>query len=228
MENRVRNFGRHLLIRWFNLKDFLYTAFHYWTNIRFARVDLTLLLSYFLKSPYRIAREFEETRSEEAAPYGETPLRTLHWIVESAGITSQDRVYELGCGRGRSCFWMAVWLGCPTVGIEYVPQFVYKAERIAQYFQVSNVEFRAEDMLKADLTPATVVYLYGTCLSDTQIRLLIAKFKKLSAGTKIITISYPLEDYTRERLFIIEKVIDVQYAWGHTQAYIQSRASLRL
>ncbi|MDB6081523.1 MAG: hypothetical protein JWO53_795, partial [Chlamydiia bacterium] len=50
-------FLRSLQVRVFNLKDFLRTVLHYYYHVRFACVDLSLLFSYFWKSPYRISWE---------------------------------------------------------------------------------------------------------------------------------------------------------------------------
>lgn len=208
--------------RLFNVKDFLVTLFRYWKKPSFARTDLTLLLSYFFKSPYRISRQFEERRGiPEIAPYGETPLAVMQKIVKAATITSQDVVYELGCGRGRTCFWLASWVGCKTVGIEFNPVFVQKAQGVAKMFHTPNVEFRCEDMFTANISEATVLYLYGTCLTDEEVGKLIERCKNMPAGTKVITISYSLLDYADLPQMQMIDTIDVGFPWGTTQAYIQ-------
>lgn len=205
--------------RWFTLKDFTKTIFYFWRNPKFALVDWALLSSYFFQSPYRIARKF----SSDGTPYGETPLVVMQQIAEIAGITVEDHVYELGSGRGRACFWLALYLGCKTVGIEYVPHFVAKANAIATLFGVKNVTFRLEDMCKTDFRDATVIYLFGTCLKDAEIKKLIKAFSELKKGTKIITISYPLTEYSRDSTLALIKEFDVTFPWGITTAYLHNK-----
>jgi len=195
-----------LKARLFLLRENCVTLICYWTNFSFAKQDIQLLYNYFWKSPYRIAREYS------GEPYGETPLTTMDTIAKEANISSADIVYELGCGRGRSCFWLAAFIGCRVVGIEYVPEFVAKAKKI----KAPLVMFLRENYFESDLEPATLIYLYGTLLSDADIRQACKKFRTLKKGTKIITISYPLSDG-----FTLLKQFQVQFPWGKTTAYLQ-------
>src|SRR5207253_2734624 len=131
---------------------------------------------------------------EDPYTYGETPLSTLDVIVKHCHITATDTVFELGCGRGRTCFWMNQFVGCRVVGIDYIPEFIQRANRIRSRFDLVDVQFREEDILNSQLTGATVIYLYGTCYSTPFIQTLIKNFALLPRGTKIITVSYPLSD----------------------------------
>jgi hypothetical protein len=206
-------------IRWYNFCDFWRTLFRYWRRAPFAIVDLTLLLSYFYRSPYRISRTFEEARTSDPAPYGETPLALLDTVLQAAGVTKDDGVYELGSGRGRAAFWIALCYGCHTVGIEYHPLFMQVAERIRRFFRVTNLEFRCEDMCTSDYSKATVIYLFGTALRESEIRTLCRRFAVLPHGTTIITVSYPLRAY--HPAFTLVRSIEVDFVWGKTTVYIQ-------
>jgi SAM-dependent methyltransferase len=222
MENKQTILGAMRLfwaVRWFTFKDFAKTVFYFWRKPKFALVDWALLSSYFFQSPYRIARKF----SKDDSPYGETPLVVMQQIANSAGITAEDCVYELGSGRGRTCFWLALYLGCETVGIEFVPHFVSKANAIATLFGVKKCTFRLEDMCKADLKDATVIYLFGTCLKDEEILKLIRSFSHLKKGTKIITISYALTEYSSDANFELVQEFEVTFPWGQTTAYLHNK-----
>jgi len=202
-------------VRYFNTKDLLRTIFRYYKKPKFALVDLALLLSYFFKSPYRIGREYKDTE-----PYGETPLATLDTILRHCPLKPDEVAYELGSGRGRACFWLALYKGYKTVGIEYIPAFVEKAKKLAAFFSVNNAEFIEADMLKADLTRATWIYLFGSALSDETIVQLAKKLEKQPKGCRIITISYPLTAYSKSANFIVTQTLDLEFSWGITQAYI--------
>lgn len=207
-----------------NLMEFSRVVPKYYTNTKFAKIDSFLLISYLFQNPFAISKRFLKERGDQNVyAYGETPLTTLEEIVKECKITSKDTVYELGCGRGRACFWLNTFLGCKVVGIEYIPEFIERANAIKNKFHVQNIEFRLQDMLQTNLEQATVVYLYGTCLEEREIRTLIDHMKKLKSGSKIITISYPLTDYTSERCFEVMKRFQVTYPWGIADVYLQVR-----
>lgn len=202
-------------VRYFNLKDLLKTIFCYWHKPKFALVDLALLLSYFFKSPYRIAREYNDDE-----PYGETPLTTLDKILKACPLGPTDVAYELGSGRGRACLWLALYKGYTTIGVEYIPTFVTRAQKIAAYFGIKNVKFLREDILKTNLHAATWIYLFGSALPDDTITKLYHRLEKLKPGTRIITISYPLTAYCSNDHITLKQTLDVEFAWGKTQAFI--------
>ncbi len=203
-------------VRYFNFIDFVKTVFRYYRKPKFALVDSTLLLRYFFKSPYRIGREYKSSE-----PYGETPLVTLDTILSHCPIGPDDVAFELGCGRARACFWLSLYKGYKTVGIEYIPAFVERAEQLAKFYDVKNIEFRLGDILTADLSEATWIYLFGSALPDETITKLTKRLEKLKPGTKIITISYPLSAYTSNDIIKVNQTLDVSFPWGETQAFIQ-------
>lgn len=204
-------------VRFFNLADFCKTVFYYYRNFKFAKADLTLLTSYFFSSPYRLSRAWAKSSGFEAAEiYGETPLRTLANIAKEAQISCSDTVYELGSGRGRSCFWLKYFIGCTVYGIECNPVFVQKANSIKARFQLKELYFLQEDLIEVDLRGATVVYLYVITLSDEDIRRLTKHLTRLKKGSRIVTISFPLVGSS----FHVEKEFDVAFAWGVTSAYL--------
>jgi len=210
--------------QWKNSVDFFKTAINYYGNFRFCKIDLSLLLLYFGNNPFTISRDFLRSIGEEDVyAFGETPLATMDFIARECQLSKNDTVFELGCGRGRTCFWLNSFLGCKAVGIDFIPQFIDIANTIKKRYAVNDVEFRLEDMFKTSLDGATAIYLYGTNLKDRQIINLIDRFKELPVGTKIITISYPLTDYTSEPLFEVMKHFTAQFTWGEADVYFQVR-----
>lgn len=204
-----------------NSLDFFLTAGRYYQNKTFAKVDLSLIFSYLLNNPFAISKRFlMQHKATDIYAYGETPLASFAAIMKECGVTSKDVVYELGCGRGRTCFWLNAFVGCKVVGIEIIPEFVDKAQKIQQRFKLENLEFRCEDMLTASLSDATVIYLYGTCLEDDAIHTLEAQFAKLPAGTKIITVSYSLPEYAPEGRYEVMKRFPVPFTWGTGDVYL--------
>lgn len=203
--------------------EFLHTAYRYYRNWTFCKIDLSLLATYAFHSPFMISKRYLIEKGEKKVhAYGETPFTSLEEIVTQCRITAKDTVLELGCGRGRTCFWLHCFVGCRVIGIEYVPLFVERAKMVSERFKVPQVEFRLQDMTQMDAAGVTVVYLYGTCLEDEVIERLVVKFKGMPSGSKIITVSYPLTDYEPKQ-FEVLKCFPIHYPWGTADVYLNIR-----
>lgn len=214
-------FWLNLKVQAHSLADFARVASRYYSNTKFRQIDTALLLVYLFDNPFSVSKRFlREKGKEELYAYGETPLPSLEQIAKTCQLGAEDTLFELGCGRGRGCFWLRSFIGCNVIGIDYVPPFIERANRVKERYQVEGIEFRCEDMFEVDLSGATVLYLYGTCLDEEAIKKLIERFKELPAGTKIITVSYPLTDYTEEPLFEVMKRFEVPYTWGIADVYL--------
>lgn len=215
----------NLVVQKRNLVEFCKVVYKYYTNLNFLKIDASLLVLYIYNNPFSISKRFLMKKGEvDIHTYGETPLTTIDKIASEINIQKKDVVYELGSGRGRCCFWLHSFIGCKVVGVEYIPEFVERSKQIRKEWKLSQIEFRNDDMLKADLSDATVIYLYGTCYPDEFIKQLINKLKKLPSGTKIVTVSYPLTDYITDQSFKILKHFPAEFTWGTADVYYQVRA----
>jgi hypothetical protein len=182
------------------------------------KVKFLLELLYLWHNPYRVSKRFLQKRgSEDVHQYGETPLETVIKVCKAANVTKEDHLFELGCGRGLTAFFIRDFFGCKVTGIEQIPLFIKKACQINKLFSL-GIEFRCEDFCESDLSDATVIYLYGTCLPDDIIEKIC---KKIKPNQRVISISYPLSDYDPE--FRILKTIEVDYPWGQTEAFINEK-----
>lgn len=212
----------NFIVKLRNLIEYFRVIFRYYGNANFRRIDLAFLRTYLFTNPFKISKKFLLLKGEkELYAYGETPLTTLGEIATDCNITPQDSVYELGCGRGRACFWLNTYLGCQVVGIDYVPDFIEKAEQLVRKYDLKNIEFRTQDILTADYTGATLLYLYGTCYEEPFIKKLISHLKGLPKGTRIISVSYPLTDYAPEDQFRLIKQFEGSFNWGEADIYLQ-------
>ncbi len=154
-------------------------------------------------NPYRI---------KEAFPYGETPLGSLKKIADRFGLKSSDKVVDLGCGRGRGAFFLAQHYGCEVVGIDIIESFVLRAKSLEN--QKLKASFICGDMRKFDFSQATFVFFYGTTFSDEFVEELKLSMKALPKGSKVVTVSYPLEG-----LELIDQFI-VSFSWGFGEVYL--------
>ncbi|MBA3603288.1 MAG: class I SAM-dependent methyltransferase [Parachlamydiaceae bacterium] len=216
-----------IVVYFYETIEFIEVVFRYYPNKRFRQQDLSLLSKYIFTSPYSISKNYLLARgADDLYQYGETPLTTLARIVKECQISEKDIVYELGCGRARTCFWLASFVKCRAIGIEQIPTFVEYANQVKNKFHVTGVKICEGNYLDYSYMDASVIYIYGTCLDEPVIKLLIRKFAKLPPGTKIITISYPLTDYVDYGQFALFNVVhrfEASFPWGKGAVYMHVR-----
>lgn len=192
----------------------------YYRNFLFMRIDLTLISYYMISNPYHISRLYLEEQAEENVyTYGETPLEIFEAIMQEAGLSETDVVAELGCGRGRSCFWLSTFHRCEVVGVEMIPPFVNIAQHVQAKYGLEGIAFVCGDMLDLDYSKVTLVYLYGSALSDAFIERLARCLRGLPKGARVVTVSYPLIDAE----FTLLKEKEFPFLWGRASVYFHSR-----
>jgi cyclopropane fatty-acyl-phospholipid synthase-like methyltransferase len=121
----------------------------------------------------------------EEIPFVPTPIEVVDKMLEFAEVKKGDVVYDLGSGDGRIVIRAAKKYGVRAVGIEADFTLIAKARSAAKAEGVSHlVEFRAEDALKADLSPATVITLYMLPWFNEAMKPSFKKF--LTPGTRIV------------------------------------------
>ena len=82
-------------------------------------------------------------------------------MLELAEVKKGDVLYDLGSGDGRIVIRAAQKYGIHAVGIEMDQLLLDQARKDAKAAGVAHlVEFRDEDALKADISPASVITLY--------------------------------------------------------------------
>ena len=82
-------------------------------------------------------------------------------MLKLAGVTSDDVVYDLGCGDGRIVIAAAKLYGAQGVGIDIDPQRIQEANENAKKAGVEQlVRFEENDLFKANIREASVVTLF--------------------------------------------------------------------
>jgi ubiquinone/menaquinone biosynthesis C-methylase UbiE len=119
-------------------------------------------------------------------------------MIKLAGIKRGDVLYDLGSGDGRIPIMAAQIHGIRAVGIEIDSKLISVAAEAAQRAGVSNlVEFRNEDMFRANISEASVVTLY---LSEKLNLLLRPKLlRELRPGARVISHDFRMGDWKPER-----------------------------
>jgi SAM-dependent methyltransferase len=210
-----------ILMTYYHLFDFLRDLVLYSYNLHFLKTELSFKTLYFLQNPFRISKKFQKERCEtDLHVYGETPLKTLDKILTRCSILSHDTIYDLGCGRGRTTFWMNAFIGCKALGVDWNPHFISKAQKIAKITRTEKITFLCSDFLTIDFSSATAVYLFGTCLDEVTIYKLVEKLNTLPQGAKVISVSYSIGEYAKKGEFEECQSFSVRFPWGKTDVFL--------
>ncbi len=128
------------------------------------------------------------------APYVPTPQDVVNRMLDLAGVTSDDVVYDLGCGDGRIVITAAERFGARGVGIDFDPIRIAEANANAERAGVQDlVTFIEQDALAADVSDATVVTLY--LLSSSNVKLRPSLTRQLRSGARIVSHAFSMGDW---------------------------------
>jgi SAM-dependent methyltransferase len=124
-------------------------------------------------------------------------------MLQLAGVTANDVVYDLGSGDGRIVVLAAQNHGARGVGVEIDPALVDISRQVARDAQVdSKVKFIEGDLFDADLSEATVVTLF---LSPGINRRLEPKLKReLRNGARIVSRQFDMGGWAADRSVLAE------------------------
>lgn len=128
---------------------------------------------------------------QSLAPYVPTPQEVVDRMLALAAVTKADVVYDLGCGDGRIPISAARQYRARGVGVDIDPRRIEESKANARAAGVEHlVEFRLEDAVTVDVSPATVVTLYLLGSSNAKLRPLLTK--QLRPGARIVSHAFSM------------------------------------
>lgn len=131
---------------------------------------------------------------QNLAPYVPTPQDVVDRMLELAQVTKADVVYDIGCGDGRIVITAAKKYGARGVGIDIDPARIAEARAHAEKEGVASlVEFRQQDALQADVSPASVVML--SLLPSFNLKLRPILTKQLKPGSRIVSLQFDMGNW---------------------------------
>jgi hypothetical protein len=120
-----------------------------------------------------------------------TPQPTVEAMLDLAGVRKGDVLYDLGSGDGRIPITAARKFGIRAVGVDIDPQRIAEAKANARAAGVSHlVEFRNEDLFKANFRDASVVTLY--LLPSLNRKLRPRLLNELKPGTRVVSYDFDM------------------------------------
>ena len=154
--------------------------------------------------------------AQSLAPYIATPDDVVDRMLKLAQVTREDVVYDLGCGDGRIPIAAARKYGARGVGLDLDPKLIALAQANARSAGVdSRVDFRVEDVLTADVSPATVVTLFLLSSSNERLRPMLTR--QLKPGARIVSHAFSMgRDWPADKVdqFVSDRGDEVTlYLW---------------
>jgi predicted RNA methylase len=134
------------------------------------------------------------TDAPDLAPYVPTPMVVVEKMLEMAKVTGSDILYDLGCGDGRIVITAAKKYGTRGVGIDLEPERIKESKAYAKQAGVEDlVEFLLQDVMKSDISKATVVTLYLLPESNAILRPILEE--QLKDGARVVSHNYHMPDW---------------------------------
>jgi cyclopropane fatty-acyl-phospholipid synthase-like methyltransferase len=132
-------------------------------------------------------------------PFVSSTPEVIDRMLEMARVKPGDLVYDLGSGDGAIIIRAARKYGVRGVGIEIDPGLVEKARNHAFREKVEHlVEFRVQDALTVDVSPATVVTLYMLPEFNAKLRPILDR--QLKPGSRVVSHDYPIEGWIPDKV----------------------------
>jgi SAM-dependent methyltransferase len=132
-------------------------------------------------------------------PFVPTPPDVVDRMLEVAQLKPGDVIYDLGSGDGRIIIRAAKRYGVKGVGIEIDTELVQKARDNAFREKVDHlVEFRLQDALTVDISPATVVTLYMLPEFNAKLRPILEK--QLKPGSRVVSHDFQIQGWVPDKV----------------------------
>lgn len=147
----------------------------------------------------RIKTRVSVQKSDPNLIFVPTSQNVVEEMLRVAEIQPNDILYDLGCGDGRIVITAAQKYGIRAVGYEINPDLVKVAKSRVGF--LNAVEIKQQDILTVDLTPATVIALY---LFPELNKKLVPQFKKMSAGSRIVSHYHKVPGLIEDGVFHID------------------------
>jgi predicted RNA methylase len=132
--------------------------------------------------------------AENLAPYVPTPEIVVRRMLEAGHVRPGDVVYDLGSGDGRVVIMAAQKFGALAVGVELLPDLCRKTEeRIKALGLQDRVRMVEGSALRVDLSPANVVTMFFTTLSNDRLKPNLERDLKI--GSRVVSNEFPVRGW---------------------------------
>jgi SAM-dependent methyltransferase len=144
--------------------------------------------------------------------YEPTPMEVAQAMLQLAGATAADVVYDLGCGDGRIVIMAASRFGARGVCVDIDPQRIAESRENARAAGVADrIRFLNEDLLETDLGSATVVTLYLS--SELNLALRPKLLRELKPGARVVSHWHTMGDWKPQQALGVPSYMGERYIY---------------
>jgi len=132
-------------------------------------------------------REPDSTKihpAPEMVFYQPTPARHILYMLRLCALTGADTLVDLGSGLGHVPILASLLTDAKCIGIELESAYIESASKCAESLGLNRAAFLQQDARDADLSTATVVYLY-TPFTGSILGSVLGKLRDQSAHRQI-------------------------------------------
>lgn len=171
-------------------------------------------------------------------PYVPTKFPVVEEMLNMAGVSKTDVLYDLGCGDGRIVIGAAQKYGARGIGIDLDPERIRESEANASSAGVSDrVKFCTGDLFQADIREATVVSLY--LLTTINLRLRPRLLQELRPGARVVSHNFAMENWkpdassevdvdgVRHEVFLWVIPVNASGSWSWTMKLKEKSVAVR-
>ena len=135
---------------------------------------------------------------EDAYICGEIKFLSFYSLLSKANPKSDEIFYDLGSGSGKAVLAAAAYFNFPkTCGIELLPALTTLSQNQLKKANLKNphsIQFINDNFLNYDFTEADIIFVNATCLNYSTWENLVAKFKLLKKGSRLIVTTKKIKD----------------------------------
>ncbi|MBT5855428.1 methyltransferase domain-containing protein [bacterium] len=188
-------------------------------------IDWTMFYFYsFIISPSRLKFERDKTGkpATDMTP-GELSYLALEKALSGRKMDpKKDMFIDLGCGRGKLTFFVAIRYGIRSAGVDLVGTYIKAAQKLANIRKIKTVKFIQKDVINTRFSgQSTIVCLTWTMWTKAS-RVAVAKqCLSLKKGAWLITTTIPLKHASFESI----KTFSAPSSWGSTIVYVHRKVS---
>lgn len=135
--------------------------------------------------------------------YEPTPQKVVDALLRLAKVTSQDVVWDLGCGDGRIPVTAAETYGCRARGFDIDARRVEDSRANTRKHRMEHlVTIEQRDIFTLDLsTGPTIVTLYLLPRLNAK---LLPQLRKLPSGTRVISVAHRMADIKPDERIVVD------------------------
>ncbi|MFO1259021.1 MAG: class I SAM-dependent methyltransferase [Gammaproteobacteria bacterium] len=192
---------------------------------RYQHAKKTLQQAYKNVNPAYLSKQTRDEMNiqDDAFVYGEIDPQSLLNLIEIAKPKKNEVFYDLGSGSGRAAIAAALCFDfAEVVGIEFLrPLYLLSQNQWSMIQAEQNTKniklsFTCGDYYDLDISAADIVFFNATACRGDKWEKILAKFKELPVGSRLILTSHRIQDVMFESLYEGLQLM----SWGMNSAYV--------